>query len=113
LCTPGLGTGVKPIAPLFRGLFGPRGPASILSALLILEGGDFTHEQEVFAAVVVTVVVSVLLRGITAGPFSRCYGARTNEMGDCAENTPVPKEPFSDALEPVVRTESQLEGIFQ
>lgn len=99
-----LGTGVKPITSLFLGWFGPRGLASILFALLILEGGNFTHQQEVFAAVVITVIVSVLLHGLTAAQFSRWYGARTNEMGDCAENMPVPEEPFPDSPGPVVRT---------
>ncbi len=93
-----LGTGIRPASSLFLGWFGPRGLASILFALLILEQSDITHKNEILAAIIVTVTMSILLHGLTAGPLSRLYGLRTKEMGDCAENMPVPEEPFTDSL---------------
>ena len=101
-----LGSGIKPVTSLFLGWFGPRGLASILFALLILEKTDIAHKDEVFVAIILTVVMSILLHGSTAGPFSRWYGLRAKEMGDCAENMPVPEEPFSDSLKPVAKTGS-------
>lgn len=101
-----LGTGIKPITSLFLGWFGPRGLASILFALLILEKTDIPHKEEVFVAIIITVILSIVLHGFTAGPISRWYGVQTKEMGDCAENKPVSEEPFSDALNPVSKTGS-------
>jgi NhaP-type Na+/H+ or K+/H+ antiporter len=99
-----LGTGIKPVSSLFLGWFGPRGLASILFALLILEKTDIAHKGELFVIIVVTVVTSILLHGVTATPLSRWYGLRAANMGECVENMPVPEEPFSDSLNPVVNT---------
>ncbi len=100
------GTGIRPVTSLFLGWFGPRGLASILFALLILEKTDIAHKFEILVAIIFTVVLSILLHGFTSGPFSRWYGVQTKEMGDCAENKPVPEEPFSDSLKPVAKTGS-------
>ena len=96
-----LGTGIRPVSSLFLGWFGPRGLASILFALLILEKADITAKNQLFVAIVVTVTLSVLLHGFTAAPLSGRYGRRAKDMGDCEENRPVPEEPFSDYSSPV------------
>jgi NhaP-type Na+/H+ or K+/H+ antiporter len=59
---------------LFLGWFGPRGLASLLFLLLVLLEADIEHRETVFAAVTVTVLASVLLHGVTAGPLARWYG---------------------------------------
>ena len=93
-----LGTGVQPVTSLFLGWFGPRGLASILFSLLILEKSEIVHKDELFIAIMATVTMSILAHGISAGPLSRRYVLRTSEMGECAENMPVPEEPFSNSL---------------
>lgn len=53
---------------LFLGWFGPRGLASILFVLLVLDHAHLVHESLVFDTVIVTVALSVLLHGLTALP---------------------------------------------
>jgi len=58
---------------LFVGWFGPRGLASILFGLLLLER-EVPAAQEFFAVIAVTVVASVVLHGMTAAWGARRYG---------------------------------------
>lgn len=60
---------------IFLGWFGPRGLASILFVLLVLEHAKITHESLVFNTVIVTVALSVLLHGLTALPGVSAYAA--------------------------------------
>ena len=89
-----LGTGIKPVTSAFLGWFGPRGLASILFVLLILEEAELTNAASLFAIVTVTVTLSVALHGMTAGPAARQYGLLTQRFGECEENRPVSDEPF-------------------
>lgn len=89
-----IGTGIKPVTSIFLGWFGPRGLASILFVLLILEEAELANESTLFAAVIVTVTLSVVLHGMTAGPAARWYGSMSQQMGECEENRPVSDEPF-------------------
>jgi len=89
-----IGTGIKPVTSGFLGWFGPRGLASILFVLLILEETELENESALFAIVMVTVALSVLLHGMSAGPAARWYGGMTQRMGECEENKPVSAEPF-------------------
>ncbi len=71
-----LGTGLRPQTVTFVGWFGPRGLASVIFALIALE--DLGTEDDVTTAVGVittTVVLSVLLHGLTATPWAQRYGA--------------------------------------
>ena len=70
-----LGSGLHPVSLLFLGWFGPRGLASILFALLVVQAAgerDLHHFQ---ATVTWTVLLSTLLHGLTAYPLARRYGA--------------------------------------
>ncbi len=67
------GAGLGRDAVLFIGWFGPRGLASLLFALLTLEELGAPAEPAV-AAIAVTVVLSVLAHGVTAGPLAARYG---------------------------------------
>jgi len=89
------GTGLSHGSALFLGWFGPRGLASILFVLLILEEAELANESTLFAAVIVTVTLSVVLHGITAGPAARWYGSMSQQTGECEENRPVSDEPFA------------------
>ena len=90
-----IGTGIKPVTSAFLGWFGPRGLASILFVLLILEEAELANESTLYGVVVVTVALSIGLHGMTAGPASRWYGEMAQRMGECEENRPMSDEPFS------------------
>jgi NhaP-type Na+/H+ or K+/H+ antiporter len=94
-----IGTGIKPVTSIFLGWFGPRGLASILFVLLILEQTELANENKLFAIVMVTVALSVALHGMTAGPAARWYGTLSRRMGECEENRPVSDEPFAGSPE--------------
>lgn len=91
-----LGAGVQPATQLFLGWFGPRGLASILFVLLILEDTEIVHRHELLTITVITVALSILLHGVTAAPFAQWYGRYAEAMGVCAENKDVMEIPLRD-----------------
>lgn len=68
------GSGLKMKEKLFLGWFGPRGLASILFALLVLERFEIPGGDELAACVVLTVMISIVLHGVTATPLSDWLG---------------------------------------
>jgi NhaP-type Na+/H+ or K+/H+ antiporter len=61
---------------MFVGWFGPRGLASVVFALLALEElGEPRLVGQAVSVVAVTVLLSVALHGISAGPLGRRYVA--------------------------------------
>lgn len=81
------GTGLKPPSRLFLGWFGPRGLASIVFGLLLLEDTEAINDvgEQVFGVIALTVAASVLLHGVTAAPGVQLYGSwvrRATETGD-------------------------------
>ncbi len=91
-----LGTGIRLPSYLFLGWFGPRGLASILFVLLILEDAELVHGHELLSVTIITVVLSALLHGITAAPLAKAYGKMTRELGDCEEHRPTEEHPLRD-----------------
>jgi len=89
-----VGAGARLPTDLFLGWFGPRGLASILFVLLILEESEVPHRDELLSITVVTVALSALLHGVTAAPLARLYGRVAERMGECEENQPVPELPL-------------------
>ncbi|MCB1449347.1 MAG: cation:proton antiporter [Nitratireductor sp.] len=69
-----LGTGLALREKLFLGWFGPRGLASILFTLIMMDEFDFPGEQELLACVSMTVFLSIILHGISAAPLSKWIG---------------------------------------
>ena len=61
------GTGVAPRDRLFVGWFGPRGLASVVFGILILDAG-LPHIGTVEATIGCTIVLSVVLHGLSANP---------------------------------------------
>jgi NhaP-type Na+/H+ or K+/H+ antiporter len=57
----------------FLGWFGPRGLASILFALLVLESFPIPGADELSACVVLTVLMSIVLHGLSSAPLSRLF----------------------------------------
>jgi NhaP-type Na+/H+ or K+/H+ antiporter len=69
-----LGTGMRRPTVAFLGWFGPRGAASIVFALLLLEEkGGLAHEDAILSASFVTIGLSVLAHGVTAAPLAARY----------------------------------------
>ncbi len=92
------GTGLSAPSYLFLGWFGPRGLASILFVLLILEDSDVPHVDELLSVTVITVALSALLHGISAAPLAQHYGRMTSRMGECEESRPVKEMPLREGL---------------
>lgn len=69
------GLGVSIEGKLFMGWFGPRGLASIVFGVIVLHAN--LPNGHVLAHVMVwTVILSILLHGVTANPWARGYGQR-------------------------------------
>ncbi|MBF4801501.1 cation:proton antiporter [Aeromonas hydrophila] len=62
-----LGTGLKPELKLFIGWFGPRGLASIVFAVMVLQHEPaLLGQRPIIATVLCTIILSVILHGLTA-----------------------------------------------
>ena len=91
-----LGTGVKLPTQLYLGWFGPRGLASILFVLLILEEAKIVHQSQILSITVTTVALSALLHGVSAAPLSNRYGQYTKKQTKCEESKTVAEMPLRD-----------------
>ncbi|MBA2506653.1 MAG: sodium:proton antiporter [Thermoleophilaceae bacterium] len=90
-----LGTGLRGSSVAFMAWFGPRGLASIILALIVVEEEpELPGLEVVLAAMTVTVLASVLAHGVSARPFVRAYARRIEGApGADAERMPVPEMP--------------------
>lgn len=95
-----LGAGLSPPSWLFLGWFGPRGIASILFVLLVLEEMQLPHRHELLAVTMITVALSVLFHGISAAPFAKLYGRLAGRMGECEESQVVTDLPLRGGMTP-------------
>ena len=79
-----IGTRVRAPTVAFVGWFGPRGLASIVFAVLILQAEPIPNLGIVLATISLTVVVSVYAHGVTALPLTERYVAwmRANPRAD-------------------------------
>ncbi len=59
----------------FLGWFGPRGLASIVFAVILIEESQLPHEHTIVLAVYLTVGLSVFAHGLTAAPLARRYAS--------------------------------------
>ena len=80
-----IGSDLRPVSFAFLGWFGPRGLASILFVLLVVEEMPVTHSHEIEAVVAMTVLASTFAHGITAFPFARRYGEKLKRDRHLAE----------------------------
>jgi NhaP-type Na+/H+ or K+/H+ antiporter len=80
------GTHLRGVSVLFAGWFGPRGLASIVLGLIVVEEAPLLPgRDEIEAVVALTVLLSVLLHGITAAPLSAVYARRVRRMAANAQ----------------------------
>lgn len=68
-----LGTAARPPTVAFLGWSGPRGLASIVFAVILLDDTELPHLETLLLAITVTVGLSVYAHGLTAGPLTERY----------------------------------------
>jgi sodium/hydrogen antiporter len=87
-----LGTRSRPATVAYLGWFGPRGLASIVFAVIVVEA-DVPHTSTIVDATALTVTASVVLHGLTARPlterYARALGKRPRRAGIEAAETDV------------------------
>lgn len=88
-----LGTTASAAERLYAGWFGPRGIATVLYLLLALNAIGWGGQAELFAVVALTVTLSVVAHGATAGPFSTRLAARLARTGASADGAADPARP--------------------
>jgi len=80
-----IGTNLRSISVLFMGWFGPRGLASIVLGLIVVaEAPKLAGREEVELVVALTILLSVLLHGVSAPPLSAAYARRVEGMAQDA-----------------------------
>lgn len=93
-----LGSGAKPPTVLFLGWFGPRGLASIVFGVVVIEAGHLPHTSTIVIAMTVTVALSVVAHGVTAAPLARRYAAWHASTGAPMESRPAAHQRWRHAL---------------
>jgi sodium/hydrogen antiporter len=68
-----LGTRARPPTLAFLGWFGPRGLASIVFAVILIEESNLPHEHLIVLAIYLTVGLSVFAHGLSAAPLANRY----------------------------------------
>ena len=95
------GSGFRPVTTGFMGWFGPRGLASVVFTLIAVEElQETTIDTPLFEVATWTILLSVLLHGLTARPLSARFGSRIRAG---AEDSPE----LVDLPEPRVRRHLQ------
>ena len=68
-----IGTGAQRPTIAFLGWFGPRGLASIVFAVLVVEEGGLPHDDLILVTTYLAIGLSVLAHGLTAAPLANRY----------------------------------------
>jgi sodium/hydrogen antiporter len=88
-----LGTGMRRVTVGFLGWFGPRGLASIVFVLILLEETQLPERPLMLAVVTWTVAVSVYAHGLTAYPganrYADWYAAHARDHAAMPESAPT------------------------
>jgi sodium/hydrogen antiporter len=91
-----VGTGMRWVTVGFLGWFGPRGLASIVFVLILLEGTELPERSLMLDVVTWTVALSVYAHGLTAWPgatrYADWYHARHEQHGVMPESVPVAEQ---------------------
>jgi sodium/hydrogen antiporter len=87
-----LGSRARPPTLAFLGWFGPRGLASIVFAVIVIEEANLPHEHLIVLAIYLTVGLSVVAHGLTAAPFANRY-ARWYEQHPRDQAPPMESAP--------------------
>ncbi len=79
---------------VYLGWFGPRGLASILFGLFLIEEAELAGAGPLIDVVALTIVLSVLLHGVTAAPAAERYAAWFRFRAPDVESVSVAPMPF-------------------
>lgn len=74
------GKGLRTDTLLFIGWFGPRGLASIVFLVMVIDE-KLPGSETIITTVIWTILASVVLHGVTANPLASAYGARVKLRG--------------------------------
>ncbi|MEM0927611.1 MAG: DUF4105 domain-containing protein, partial [Planctomycetota bacterium] len=89
-----VGVHLRPSTKLFLGWFGPRGIASILYALLLVEASDVPNRETLLSVISITVLMSIFLHGLSAIPGVTAYARALSPLGsESGEHVPVAEMP--------------------
>jgi NhaP-type Na+/H+ or K+/H+ antiporter len=92
-----VGSGARAATVLFVGWFGPRGLASIVFGVVVIEAGGLPHTPTLVAALSATVALSVVAHGVTAAPLVRRYVAWHAASTPSMESAPAPEQRWRHA----------------
>jgi sodium/hydrogen antiporter len=88
-----LGTHARRPTVAFLGWFGPRGLASIVFAVIVVEEASLPHEHLIVLAIYLTVGLSVFAHGLSAVPltdrYARWYQRHSPDEAPAMENAPA------------------------
>ena len=88
-----LGTRARAPTLGFLGWFGPRGLASIVFAVIVVEESNLPHEHLIVLAIYLTVGLSVFAHGLSAAPlaarYARWYEQHPRDKAPPMESTPT------------------------
>ncbi len=105
-----LGSGARRPTVAFLGWFGPRGLASIVFAVILVEEADLANESVLLNTIFLTIGLSVLLHGLTAAPLAARYAAwfaaHPRDAEPTFERAPAPEHPLHRwaVAQPAART---------
>ena len=89
-----LASGARPQTVGFLGWFGPRGLASIVFALIVVEEADIPGAQTIVLAAYVTIGLSVFAHGVSAAPladrYARWFESHPEDRRPAMESVPAP-----------------------
>ena len=90
-----IGTRARRPTVAFLGWFGPRGLASIVFAVILVEEANLAHESLLLTTIFLTIALSVLLHGLTATPLAGRYAdwfaAHPTDAAPAFESAPAPE----------------------
>jgi NhaP-type Na+/H+ or K+/H+ antiporter len=97
-------TGARTPTVAFLGWFGPRGLASIVFAVIVVEEAHLPGAPTILATTYVTIGLSVLAHGLTAAPlasrYARWYEAHPDDRRPTMESIPAPDHRTRGAPKP-------------
>jgi NhaP-type Na+/H+ or K+/H+ antiporter len=103
-----LGTGARLPTVGFLGWFGPRGLASIVFAVIVVEEAHLPGKGTILAATYVTIGLSVIAHGITAAPlarrYARWYESHSRDRLPTMESVPTPDHRTRGTSNPKAQT---------
>jgi sodium/hydrogen antiporter len=108
-----LGTGMRRVTVGFLGWFGPRGLASIVFVLILVEQTQLPERPLMLAVVTWTVALSVYAHGLTAYPganrYANWYAAHASDHAAMPESAPVAEQRVRDPTLPHQRISTNQE----